>query len=67
MTHLLTTEEVDNLNPLDTSLVVIVFTIAQARILVENNFMDYESFKLFDKRDVSMVAESYGKRPTKAE
>ena len=67
MVHLLTMEEAASLNPLDTALVAVGFTTAQARTLMENDFVDYDSFKLINKKDVIMVADSYGKRPTVAE
>jgi hypothetical protein len=34
---------------------------------MENDSVDYDSFKLINKKDVIMVADSYGKRPTVAE
>jgi hypothetical protein len=67
MAHLLTMEEAAGLNPLDAALVAVGFTTAQARTLRENDFVDYDSFKLIKKEDVIMVADSYGKRPTVAE
>jgi hypothetical protein len=34
---------------------------------LKNDFVDYDSFKLINKKDMIMVAASYGKRPTVAE
>jgi hypothetical protein len=67
MAQLLTMDEAACLNPLDAALVVIGFTRAQAQILMENDFFDYDSFKLINKKDVLMVADSYGKRSTVSE
>ena len=67
MAQLLTVEEAANLNPLDVALMAIGFTAAQTRVLVENDFIDYDSLKLIDKKDVLMAADSYGKRSTVAE
>jgi hypothetical protein len=67
MAHLLTMEEAASLNLLDAGLVAIWFTTAQAWTLMENDFVHYDSFNLINKKDVLMVANSYGKRPTVAE
>jgi hypothetical protein len=67
MAQLLTLDEAASLNPLDAALVAIGFTKAQARILMESDFVDYDSFKLINKKDVLMVADSYGKRSTVSE
>jgi hypothetical protein len=67
MEQLLNVEEAANLNPLDVALMAIGFTAAQTRVLVENDISDYDSFKLIDKKDVLMVADSYGKRSTLVE
>jgi hypothetical protein len=64
MAQLLTLYEAASLNPLDAALVAIGFTRAQAWILMENDFVDYNSFKLINKKEVLMVADSYGKRST---
>jgi hypothetical protein len=61
MAHSLTMEEAVSLNPLDAALVAIRFTTAQARTLMENDFVDYDSSTLINKKDVLMVANSYGK------
>ena len=42
MAQLLTVEEAANLNPLDVALMAIGFTAAQTRVLVENDFIDYD-------------------------
>jgi hypothetical protein len=34
---------------------------------MENGFVDYDSFKLINKKDVLVVADSYGKRSTVSE
>jgi hypothetical protein len=67
MAQLLTMDEAASLNPLDAAVVAIGFTRAQARILMENGFVDYDSFKLINKKDVLVVADSYGKRSTVSE
>jgi hypothetical protein len=67
MAQLLTLYEAASLNPLDAALVAIGFTRAQAWILMENDFVDYDSFKLINKNDVLMVADSYGKRSSVSE
>jgi hypothetical protein len=50
MAQLLTMDEAASLNPLDAALVAIGFTRAQARISMENDFVDYDSFKLINKK-----------------
>jgi hypothetical protein len=61
MAQLLTLDEAASLNPSDAALVAIGFTRAQAWILMENDFVDYDSFTLINKKYVLMLADSYGK------
>jgi hypothetical protein len=64
---LLTEEEIGNLNTLPAALLMVGFTQPQVARLVNDDFINYDSFKLIDKKDILFVADSYGKRSVAAE